>query len=98
MGETLEVLSAFMGVALTGPRDRVTIRWRLNSSAPLPGAAWRGACIQPLPQGSPEPPVTNGDGSTVLLTRESPRVWGHPLRTHPWPLLISDGLRVFDGL
>lgn len=98
MGETLEVLSAFMGVALTGPRDRVTIRWRLNSSAPLPGAAWRGACIQPLPQGSPEPPVTNGDGSTVLLTRESPRVWGHPLRTHPWPLPISDGLRVFDGL
>lgn len=98
MEETLEVLSAFMEVALTGPRDRVTIRWQPNSSSPLPGVAWwggGGACIQPLPQGSPE---TNGDGPTVLLTRESPRVWGHPLRMHPWPLPISDGLRVFDGL
>ena len=36
-----------------------------------------------LPQGSPEPPVTTGDGCMVLLTQERLRVWGHLLRTHP---------------
>lgn len=45
MEETLEVLSAFMEVALTGPRDRVTIRWQPNSSSPLPGVAWWGGGV-----------------------------------------------------
>lgn len=50
MEETLEVLSAFMEVALTGPRDRVTIRWQPNSSSPLPGVAWwGGGCLHPAP-------------------------------------------------
>lgn len=46
MGETLEVLPAFMEAAPTGPRDQVAICCRLNSSPPWSGVE---GCLHPAP-------------------------------------------------